>query len=865
MADKKEYKEAGQSAWKERQAFLLRFSDTLRSYNNQHDIGKAAVEMLAKELALDRCYCAMISLSKDQAAILYQSGNSLIPPIPCTLSRANFPEPLMQSIDGPFLVNDTVADERLTAVDRESFAAISFRAVAACTIRRGKKDPVWSLVATQSVPRNWTAVDIMLLEEAAERLYGAIENARALTALAESEKKYRTLFNSIDECFCIIQIIFDENGKPVDYLVLEANRALYELTGLTDVIGKRMRELAPAHEQFWYDKYGEIALTGEPARFQHEADALNRWYDVYAFPMGKPQELKLAVLFKDITERKHAEKRQVFLLRLSDALRPLADPFSVQNTAMELLAKWLGVMHASYFEMEGDGDSFHVAGHFKDQAKDLPERMRLSDFSDSLVAAYQSGRTVAVNDTGITGEWVKSPETYARIGVAAWAAVPLLKHGKLVAWIGVNSNKPRVWSEVDLQTLNDVAKRTWDALERTRAEQALRDAELKYRIQLENDVKKRTRELQESRDSLQTIFDERLKAEEERNKTYLLLKKSEETASLGSWEFNRLTGQLTWSDGMYRLFDLNNTTPVTPIIYLKYTVEKSLAKAEKVIQYIQNSDADFEETLEINISGKIKVLRIKGTVVRNGQGYIERVLGVDQDISEMRGAEEKIKKMEQEQQLQIFRTSLSTLEEERHRISESLNNGIGQLLYGIKINMSSFRHGISEEEFNQNKAYINDLLTQAIIETRRVSHELMPTTLEQFGLKSAIDDICRQLSGEIEFNCHISVQHNRLEKYMELAVYRTTQELMTNVVKHAKATACEVMIIIGTDQVKIVVSDNGRGMPQESEKADGIGLASIRSKIELLDGRLTIASEPGKGTHIEVIIPHQGLTQKPSR
>ncbi|SDH26822.1 PAS domain S-box-containing protein [Pedobacter terrae] len=664
MADKREYEEPGQSAWKGRQAFLLRFSDTLRAYNNQDDIGKAAMKMLAKELDLDRCYCAMIELTKDRAQVMYQSGNSLIPPIPDTLSLSNFSELLLQANEGPLTINNVGIDNRLTAVDRASFAAISFHAVAACTIRRGKKHPVWSLVAVQSVPRKWTEVEIMLLEEAAERLYSAIENTRALTALAESEKKYRTLFNSIDECFCIIQMIFDESGKPVDYLILEANPALYELTGLTDAIGKRMRDLVPGHEQFWYDKYGEIALTGKPARFQHRADALGRWYDVYAFPIDKPQELKLAVLFKDITERKDEEKRQV---------------------------------------------------------------------------------------------------------------------------------------------------------------------------------------------------------EEERLKTYLLLQKSEETALLGSWEFNRLNGHFTWSDGMYRLFDLKKGTQVIPAIYLAHTNEKSLAKAERVVQYILNSDSDFEETLEMNISGKIKVLRIKGTPIRNNQGDIEHILGVDQDISAMWAAEDKIKKMEQEQQLKIFRTSLSTLEEERHRISESLHNGIGQLLYGIKINMSRFRTGASDEELRHNKAYINELLSQAIIETRRVSHELMPTTLEQFGLKSAIDDICRQLSGAIVFNCHISIQHNRLEKYMELAVYRTAQELMTNVVKHAKATTCDVTIIIGTDQVKIAVNDNGRGMTEEADKVDGIGLASIRSKIELLDGKLTIASNSGKGTHVEVLIPHQGLTNKHSR
>lgn len=690
-------------------------------------------------------------------------------------------------------------------------------------------------------------------------------------ALRQSEEKYRTLFNMMNEGYCIVEVKLGKNDHVNDLVLLEVNKAWEKQTGIPKPLGQRLRNLLSDFEEKWLPYFEEVYQTGVPLRSENYLKDIDRWFSVHYSRVGSGSRL-IAVVFDDITERKlteqalrQNEERQTFLLKLSDALRPLTNPLSVQDTAMKLLAKKLEAMYAGYFEMEEDGDSFHVAGRFEDERMILPERMHLSNFSVSLAAAFQSGRTIAVADTGIKGEWVKSSETYASIGVAAWAAVPLLKNGKLMAWIGVNSSKPRAWTKIDLQTLNDVAERTWDALERTRAEQALREAELKYLHQLEGDVKKRTKELRESRDSLQTIFDERIIAEEERLKAYLLLQKSEETASLGSWEFSRLNGHLNWSDGMYRLFDLKKEAQIRPAIYLVHANEKSQAKAENVVQYILNSDSDFEETLEMNISGKIKVLHIKGIPVRNSQGDIEHVLGVDQDISAMREAEDKIKKMEQEQQLKIFRTSLSTLEEERQRISESLHNGIGQLLYGIKINMSNLRTGASEEEFRHNKAYINELLTQAIAETRRVSHELMPTTLEQFGLKSAIDDICRQLSGEIEFNCRISVQHNRLEKYMELAVYRTTQELMTNVVKHAKATVCEVMIIIGTDQVKITVTDNGQGMPEGSQKVNGIGLASIRSKIELLDGRLTLASTPDRGTHVEVVIPHQGLTYKRGR
>ncbi|MFQ4137264.1 PAS domain S-box protein [Nodosilinea sp. PGN35] len=126
-------------------------------------------------------------------------------------------------------------------------------------------------------------------------------------ALRESEAKYRSLFDSIDEGFCIIEVLFDTAGNAFDYRFLEANAAFEKQTGLVDVVGKTMREFAPQHEPYWFEFYGRIALTGVPERFENTAQELGRFYDVYAFRMGEPQERKVAVLFNDISERKRVE------------------------------------------------------------------------------------------------------------------------------------------------------------------------------------------------------------------------------------------------------------------------------------------------------------------------------------------------------------------------------------------------------------------------------------------------------------------------------------------------------------------------------------------------------------------------------
>ncbi len=127
-------------------------------------------------------------------------------------------------------------------------------------------------------------------------------------ALRESEAKYRSLFDSIDEGFCIIKVLFDNAGNAYDYRFLEANPALEKHTGLVDVIGKTMRDLAPNMEAHWYSNYGEVALTGIPKRFENKAQELGRFYDVYAFRVSEPDERKVAILFNDISDRKRAEQ-----------------------------------------------------------------------------------------------------------------------------------------------------------------------------------------------------------------------------------------------------------------------------------------------------------------------------------------------------------------------------------------------------------------------------------------------------------------------------------------------------------------------------------------------------------------------------
>ncbi len=120
-----------------------------------------------------------------------------------------------------------------------------------------------------------------------------------------AQERYDAMFGAIDAGFCIIEVVFD-GDHAVDYRFVEVNRQFESQTGLVDAVGRTASELVPDLERFWFDAYGKVALTGEPARFDHGSDAMDRWFDVHAFPVGSGTPHLVAVLFTDVSARRRA-------------------------------------------------------------------------------------------------------------------------------------------------------------------------------------------------------------------------------------------------------------------------------------------------------------------------------------------------------------------------------------------------------------------------------------------------------------------------------------------------------------------------------------------------------------------------------
>ncbi|HEY9628707.1 MAG TPA: PAS domain S-box protein [Coleofasciculaceae cyanobacterium] len=185
-----------------------------------------------------------------------------------------------------------------------------------------KNDALWGLLVAHhcTSPRQWQDSEIDLLRQLADQVSVVLQQAALFEqiqtellerkqveeALRQSEQRYRTLFESIDEGFCMVEMLFDATHTAFDYRFLEVNSAFEQQSSLKEAVGQTARQLMPNLEDHWFEIFGNVALTGEPIRVENGAEPLNRWFDVYAFRF-QPASPNVGILFKDITQRKQAE------------------------------------------------------------------------------------------------------------------------------------------------------------------------------------------------------------------------------------------------------------------------------------------------------------------------------------------------------------------------------------------------------------------------------------------------------------------------------------------------------------------------------------------------------------------------------
>jgi PAS domain S-box-containing protein len=285
--------------------------------------------------------------------------------------------------------------------------------------------------------------------------------------------KYRKIINSMDEGYCLLEMIYDDNDNCIDYRYLETNPVFEEQSGLRNVLGKTVKEILPDVESYWLEKYCRVAETGESLRFDDYSESLQRWFDVYTFRMEEDQHV--AVIFKDVTERKVAEERQSFLLQLNDALWPLGDPEDIQYTAMNILGSYLEVNRTFYSEIKSNDPILYPGPGYSNNVNLPPQEVGMIDLGPEIKNKFLKGQTVVIEDVfkeiELTEERIQVIEA---MQVRSGIGVPVIKDEKLQAIVRVHQSTPRSWTSAEISLVEEVTQHIWAAVERARAENALR-------------------------------------------------------------------------------------------------------------------------------------------------------------------------------------------------------------------------------------------------------------------------------------------------------------------------------------------------------------------------------------------------------
>ena len=476
----------------ERATYRATLADALRTLSDPVDVQRAAAEVLGEHLGARRAHYAVFE----------PDGEHFVIEREYSVGVASFAGRHVAERFGATLIEALRAGETVVAADeagadgtteeeRAALAAAEIRAFVAVPLVKGGR-----LAAVLAVhhdrPRPWTAEDVALVRETAERTWAAVSRARAETALRASDALFDAALSTISD----FVYTFDRDGR-----LLFVNQPLLDLWGLAleDAVGKTFHELdyPAALADRLQRQIQEVFETGQGLTDETPYTGVDGAEGVYEYifrPLRAGDGTVASVVgsTRDVSARRRAElalaadaRRATFRATLADRLRLVSDPVEVQAEAAHALAEHLGASRVHYAEMEAGGETAVVG---RDVARGVPDGSGRYDLAGypALLDAARAGQTLVVADIP-ADERLGADEKaqFAALPVAAIVVVPLVKRGRLVALFAVHHDVAHVWADAEVALIEETAERTWAAVERARAEADLRASEERLHLALD--------------------------------------------------------------------------------------------------------------------------------------------------------------------------------------------------------------------------------------------------------------------------------------------------------------------------------------------------------------------------------------------
>ncbi len=324
-------------------------------------------------------------------------------------------------------------------------------------------------------------------------------------------------------------------------------------------------------------------------------------------------------------------------------------------------------------------------------------------------------------------------------------------------------------------------------------------------------------------------------------------------ARVGSWQWEPRTDTVIWSQELYRLMGIDPNLPAPSYkeqIHL-FTAE-SWERLQRAVQGALQTGTSYELEVEIaRPESSVKWEIARGEPVRDKSGQIIGLRGTVQDITERKRAEEAL--------LRIRRRLSVAQEQERTRIGRELHDDIGQSLATLIIRLQLLHEDAPDlPQVRRHLEGLQKLTSEIIADVQSLSHRLHSSHLEYLGIVAAMRSFChdfgKQQKMEIDFNAHDVP--NPLSPDISVCLFRALQEAVHNSAKHSGVRHNEVRLWGTSDGIHLTVKDSGAGFDRETAKEGcGLGLISMGERLRLVNGTLSIESQPKHGTTVHVRVP----------